>query len=272
MPQSPNLSTSPVKATFRDAGVPNSSLSTTTTPHMNDIFQDINSAKSRNNRIKSNSAVLVPESVPNIQRHVVYHPLDEPNQSAIPEVHSVLIEKIPERTKQVGTPKPNEPVIKDEMEKRPSTSSHRNSLHGSRNSISGDSLIGRGRETSKKKDPVQSTSNTGAKIAPDSRPIIIQTKSSSIPTVTTTASVMKTSVSKRDGAENINEARGNQDEEPDEIRYCYCNQVSYGKMVACDGVNCQKEWFHLPCVNLSHMPGPKGMMYLHCSMPSIESN
>ncbi|CCG83182.1 Inhibitor of growth protein [Taphrina deformans PYCC 5710] len=41
------------------------------------------------------------------------------------------------------------------------------------------------------------------------------------------------------------------DEEP---TYCYCNQVSYGEMVACDGDDCEREWFHLACVNLSAPP------------------
>ena len=29
----------------------------------------------------------------------------------------------------------------------------------------------------------------------------------------------------------------------DEARYCYCNQVSYGEMVACDRDGCGKEWY-----------------------------
>jgi len=29
----------------------------------------------------------------------------------------------------------------------------------------------------------------------------------------------------------------------DEARYCYCNQVSYGEMVACDRDGCAKEWY-----------------------------
>ncbi|KAK6541294.1 hypothetical protein TWF694_008650 [Orbilia ellipsospora] len=61
--------------------------------------------------------------------------------------------------------------------------------------------------------------------------------------------------------ENIREHDEDDDIEgdPDEMRYCYCNQVSYGKMVACDGPGCQREWFHLPCVGLTHMPSTKGL-------------
>lgn len=40
----------------------------------------------------------------------------------------------------------------------------------------------------------------------------------------------------------------------DEPTYCYCNQVSYGEMVACDGDDCEREWFHLACVNLTQPP------------------
>ena len=34
-------------------------------------------------------------------------------------------------------------------------------------------------------------------------------------------------------------------------RYCICNQVSYGDMVACDNDDCPYEWFHYPCVGIS---------------------
>jgi hypothetical protein len=44
------------------------------------------------------------------------------------------------------------------------------------------------------------------------------------------------------------------EEDGDEPRYCYCNQVSYGNMIACDNESCAREWFHLPCVNLDRAP------------------
>ncbi|KAF2690234.1 hypothetical protein K458DRAFT_413057 [Lentithecium fluviatile CBS 122367] len=44
------------------------------------------------------------------------------------------------------------------------------------------------------------------------------------------------------------------EEDGDEPRYCYCNQVSYGNMIACDNDTCAREWFHLPCVNLDRAP------------------
>ncbi len=44
----------------------------------------------------------------------------------------------------------------------------------------------------------------------------------------------------------------------DEDVYCYCNQVSYGEMVACDGEGCPREWFHLECVGLKVAPKGNG--------------
>ncbi|CDS04991.1 hypothetical protein LRAMOSA07521 [Lichtheimia ramosa] len=47
--------------------------------------------------------------------------------------------------------------------------------------------------------------------------------------------------------------------DPNEPLYCYCQQVSYGEMVACDNADCEIEWFHLACVDLKTVP--KGKWY-----------
>ncbi|GLV34761.1 Inhibitor of growth family member 3 [Carabus blaptoides fortunei] len=47
--------------------------------------------------------------------------------------------------------------------------------------------------------------------------------------------------------------------DPNEPRYCICNQVSYGDMVACDNEDCPFEWFHYPCVGIT--APPKGKWY-----------
>lgn len=44
-----------------------------------------------------------------------------------------------------------------------------------------------------------------------------------------------------------------------EPTYCYCNQVSFGEMVGCDGDECKREWFHLPCIGFKNPP--KGKWY-----------
>ncbi|KAI8338805.1 hypothetical protein EDC96DRAFT_523250 [Choanephora cucurbitarum] len=42
-----------------------------------------------------------------------------------------------------------------------------------------------------------------------------------------------------------------------EPTYCYCKQVSFGDMIACDGDNCEREWFHYACVGLVEPPAGK---------------
>ncbi|KAI9251991.1 hypothetical protein EDC94DRAFT_568020 [Helicostylum pulchrum] len=50
---------------------------------------------------------------------------------------------------------------------------------------------------------------------------------------------------------------GNTDIDPNEPTYCYCRQVSFGDMIACDGENCEREWFHYACVGLVEPPAGK---------------
>ena len=55
------------------------------------------------------------------------------------------------------------------------------------------------------------------------------------------------------GEEEGSEVEGDEEEE-NEPRYCYCNEVSYGEMVACDNENCPRQWFHLRCAGLREAP------------------
>jgi hypothetical protein len=49
--------------------------------------------------------------------------------------------------------------------------------------------------------------------------------------------------------------------DPEEPRYCICGDVSWGTMIGCDNEeSCEKEWFHLECVNFSEMP-PRRMKW-----------
>lgn len=61
-------------------------------------------------------------------------------------------------------------------------------------------------------------------------------------------------VQEQDVQEADMEAEVESDEDEDEPLYCYCNQVSYGNMIACDNDDCPREWFHLPCVKLDKAP------------------
>jgi len=39
-----------------------------------------------------------------------------------------------------------------------------------------------------------------------------------------------------------------------EEKFCKCNQVSYGNMIACDAEGCPIQWFHYGCVGISEAP------------------
>lgn len=55
--------------------------------------------------------------------------------------------------------------------------------------------------------------------------------------------------------------------DPNEPVYCFCNQVSFGEMIACDNPNCGREWFHYPCVGLESPP--KGKWYCRECEPLV---
>lgn len=48
---------------------------------------------------------------------------------------------------------------------------------------------------------------------------------------------------------------------PDEPKYCVCNRVSFGEMIACENEACAVEWFHFACVGLSTDAKIKGKWY-----------
>lgn len=33
-----------------------------------------------------------------------------------------------------------------------------------------------------------------------------------------------------------------------EDKFCYCGEASYGDMVFCENLYCEREWFHLNCI------------------------
>ncbi|KAI1130578.1 hypothetical protein F5Y10DRAFT_115874 [Nemania abortiva] len=60
------------------------------------------------------------------------------------------------------------------------------------------------------------------------------------------------------------------DEDEEGKRYCLCQAVSYGDMVACDNPSCPFEWFHWSCVGLKSEP--EGRWYCpSCSDERAES-
>ena len=75
-----------------------------------------------------------------------------------------------------------------------------------------------------------------------------------------------------DGASSAPEEEEEDGVEGNEPRYCYCNGVSYGQMIACDMDDCAREWFHLECAGLSRPPTAKCEFHIPwhiaCECPS----
>lgn len=42
--------------------------------------------------------------------------------------------------------------------------------------------------------------------------------------------------------------------DPNEPVYCFCRQVSFGRMIGCESDSCKYEWFHFECVGLKEEP------------------
>ncbi|MCQ2818525.1 MAG: hypothetical protein MJ252_14750 [archaeon] len=51
---------------------------------------------------------------------------------------------------------------------------------------------------------------------------------------------------------------------PKETVYCFCNYISYGRMVKCDNESCPIQWFHFHCVGLQCLPKGKWFCSVKC--------
>lgn len=49
--------------------------------------------------------------------------------------------------------------------------------------------------------------------------------------------------------------------DPSEPKYCQCQRISFGEMIACESPDCPYEWFHFGCVGLTEENRPKGKWY-----------
>lgn len=113
--------------------------------------------------------------------------------------------------------------------------------------------------TSKNSTPVVSTFSESQSRARPSRnnneaapPKRSHKKSGSVSTTTYKPRVVPTE-------DEESSREGDDEDDEGEPRYCYCNEVSFGEMVACDNDACPREWFHLSCVGLTKPPGKNGM-------------
>ncbi|KAK1836523.1 hypothetical protein QBC39DRAFT_338304 [Podospora conica] len=59
------------------------------------------------------------------------------------------------------------------------------------------------------------------------------------------------------GANDYDASDSDSDDARDDKKYCLCQNVSFGDMVACDNESCPFEWFHWSCVGIRSQPeGP----------------
>lgn len=74
------------------------------------------------------------------------------------------------------------------------------------------------------------------------------------------------------------EVEADDPDDPNEPKYCYCGQGSFGEMIACDNDECPMEWFHLGCTGLRAVPGDNGKsidvssLVLHVLIQASQSN
>lgn len=57
-----------------------------------------------------------------------------------------------------------------------------------------------------------------------------------------------------------------QEAEAKDRKYCYCNGPGTGRMVACDGKRCAREWFHFRCIGIKTAPTTKKWYCDDCLM------
>ena len=93
---------------------------------------------------------------------------------------------------------------------------------------------------------------------PASQPKRSHKKGASAAAAAAAAAAMAMAAQAREEDHSKADSGQDDDDDGDEPRYCYCNGISYGEMVACDADGCQREWFHLDCVGLKVAPKGNG--------------
>ncbi|KAB5585404.1 hypothetical protein GE09DRAFT_25325 [Coniochaeta sp. 2T2.1] len=97
---------------------------------------------------------------------------------------------------------------------------------------------------------------------PSSQPKRSHKKGASAAAAAAAATAMAQAAAAKEEDHSKADSGQDDDEDGDEPTYCYCNNVSYGEMVACDAEGCKREWFHLECVGLK--VAPKGNAKWYC--------
>ena len=64
----------------------------------------------------------------------------------------------------------------------------------------------------------------------------------------------KKKVKEEPEVEMVEDEEHEDEDADDDTRYCFCQQQSYGEMVACENDDCKYQWFHTGCINMKKVP------------------
>lgn len=266
---SPSLTSSPIRTTFPDIRPP-----VRASPAPANGARPA-SARARQNSVQSiaDTARRPPSSASNKPNGIAPGP---PDLAAAAIVTGKTISEVKATMKETGTNAKGEHLLEDAQPEDPE--------------VTGAVVVGNRRESIKPEETVESngdamqgiqsttvTTKSGRASKPSTPAIpsfIEPVRSRSSRIIPDPASTAKRSHKKGAGAaaqliaqqnleldDTASSGQGDDEDveiDADEPTYCYCNAVSYGEMVACDYLNCEKEWFHLDCAGLKVAPRGNG--------------
>ncbi|RAL68094.1 hypothetical protein DID88_008812 [Monilinia fructigena] len=271
---SPSLASSPIRTTFPDIRPP-----VRASPAPTNGARPA-SARARQNSVQSiaDTARRPPSSTSNKPNG---NTPGTPDLAAAASVTGKTVQEVKATMKEAGTNGKGEHLLEDAQPQNPE--------------VLGAIVVGHSKESMKREETVesngdpmqgiQSTTVTTTKSGRASKPstpaipsFVEPVRSRSSRSVPDPVSTAKRSHKKGAGAaaqliaqqnmeldDTTSSAQGDDEDaeiDADEPTYCYCNAVSYGEMVACDDLSCDKEWFHLDCVGLK--VAPKGNAKWYC--------
>ncbi|ESZ94946.1 hypothetical protein SBOR_4670 [Sclerotinia borealis F-4128] len=271
---SPSLASSPIRTTFPDIKPPGRASPAPT----NGARPASSRARKDSVQSLADSAQRPPSSASNKLNGIVP---GTPDLAAAASVTGKTVPEVKATMKETGTNAKGEHLLEDAQPQNPE--------------VLGGIVVGSSSESMKREETVesngdsmqgiQSTTITTTKSGRASKPstpampsFVEPARSRSSRSIPDPVSTAKRSHKKGAGAaaqliaqqnleidDTTSSAQGDDEDaeiDADEPTYCYCNGVSYGEMVACDNLSCEKEWFHLECVGLR--VAPRGNTKWYC--------
>ncbi|KAL2839976.1 hypothetical protein BJY01DRAFT_218871 [Aspergillus pseudoustus] len=243
---SPVLGASPIIGAATTAAIPRSAASpgpNASRPQSSRAQQSSAQANARQ-RPSSSASNRVPSSGKTTENKA---PLKEPPSRTemvpLPDSHRATEPEGIDAPKNTGTVV----ALRDDTDRKPTES-----IEPSDPPVSVSNTVPKGR-TSKTSTPVLAPAEPVQQRARPTRSTDTAPKRNQKKNGASSVPVLAPPTTTSDAEESIHE--GDDEDEEGEPRYCYCNEISFGEMVACDNDACPREWFHLSCVGLTKPPG-----------------